>query len=149
MRRRPVTNQSLLVLALVLLSCGCADFDRRDEATIIRLGGAWVPAGEAWTARAAPVDSVRFDAAEHSLSDAEFAEAFPALRRMDPVWLDLRGSGVSDASVPLINRLLSLRHVDLRDTGVTSSGLAAVRRAVEQKSGGTFRSGVRVTHHAG
>jgi hypothetical protein len=130
------TTQSALVLAVALFACGCADFDRRDEATIIRLGGVWVPGGEAWTARAAPVDSVRFDPGEHPLSDEEFAEAFPALRRMDPVWLDLRGSGVSDASVPMINRLRSLRHVDLRDTGVTPAGLAAVRRGVETHNPG-------------
>src|SRR4051812_45104901 len=49
--RRPIgaTNRSLLMLALALLACGCADFDRRDEGTIGRLGGVWVPTGEAWT----------------------------------------------------------------------------------------------------
>jgi hypothetical protein len=92
-----------------------------------RLGGLWVPTGEAWTARAAPVDSVSFDARRHVVTDEEFAAVYPALRRMDPQRLDLRGSRVSDASVPLINQLPSLRDVDLRETRVTREGASRLR----------------------
>jgi hypothetical protein len=125
MTRRPLNLVPLVTLAILPL--GCARFSERDGQAVERVGGLWVPTGEAWAARTAPIDSVTFDAGKHVLTDEDFAAVHPSLRRMDPLHLGLRGSRVSDRSVPLINRLPSLREVDLRDTGVTQEGSSRLR----------------------
>jgi hypothetical protein len=112
---------------LAILPLGCASFSERDWEAVERVGGLWVPAGEAWTARTAPIVSVTFDASQHVLTDEDFAAVHTALRRMDPLHLGLRGSRVSDRSIPLINRLPSLRDVDLRETRVTQEGSSRLR----------------------
>jgi hypothetical protein len=119
---------TLLVVAVLAPGCGPS---RRDGEAVERLGGVWVLAGETWSTRRLPVVSVTFDAGEHVLSDADLAGVYPSLRRMDPLRLGLRGSRVSDRSVPLINRLRSLREVDLRDTRVTQEGRARLRSGIK------------------
>jgi len=118
------------LVLLAILPLGCASFSDGDGEAVERVGGLWVPTGEAWTARTAPVDSVTFDASKHVLTDEDFAAVYPSLRRMDPLHLGLRGSRVSDASVPLINRLPSLHDVDLRETRVTREGSSRLRSNV-------------------
>jgi len=50
------------------------------------------------------------------------------LTRLEYLWLD--GSPISDQCIPSLTRLEQLRGVGLRDTGVTKTGAAALRRAL-------------------
>jgi hypothetical protein len=65
------------------------------------------------------------------LTDDDFAAVYPSIRRMDPRRLGLRGSHVSDRSVPMINRVPSLRDVDLRETRVTQDGISQLRNGIK------------------
>ena len=130
MRRPLITVLTFLSLATLT---GCASFGSRDEQLLERVGGSYVPSGEAWFARAAPVFVVSFDPAQHVLTDDDLRLVFPSLRRVDSVQLDLSGSRVSDESIPLINSLRSLRSVDLNDTQVTAAGIGRLRKNIQSK----------------
>ena len=129
MARRMPPMVTFLVVALLLP--GCAGPSRQDGEAVERLGGVWVLTGETWRTRTLPVVSVTFDTGTHVLTDDDFAAVYPSLRRMDPFRLGLRGSHVSDRSVPMINRLPSLREVDLRETRVTQDGVSRLRSGIK------------------
>jgi hypothetical protein len=125
---KPLNLVTLVAVATLAPGCGAS---RRDGEAVERLGGVWVLTGETWSTRRLPVVSVAFDPGERVLGDDDFAGVYPSVRRMDPLRLGLRGSHVSDRSVPLINRLPSLREVDLRDSRVTPEGRARLRSGIK------------------
>lgn len=102
-----------------------AFFTSRDEALLERYDGRFVPTGEGPLVRLTPVDSVYFGT--RVLNDEEFAAVFPAIQRMDPYLLPLRGHRLSDRIIDLLNRLGSPRMLDLSDTNVSYEGLRKLR----------------------
>jgi hypothetical protein len=103
-----------------------AFFPEADERLLERYGGIFIPSGEGPIVRIVPVDGVMF-AKSGVLGDDDFAAVFPAIRRMDPYRLSLRGHDVSDEAVDLLNRLRSLKVLDLAGTKVTRDGLRRLR----------------------
>ena len=102
----------------------CSGFSRADEEMLDQHGGVFVPSGEGPLVHSTPVDSVRFKPEKRDLDDKEFAEVFPAIKRMDPLRLQLDGKDrLTDQSIELINQLRSLRALDVRGTGMTAAGL--------------------------
>jgi len=73
--------------------------------------------------RQSRIDLVWFNPLERKLSDDDLVELSPALRRMDPLRLDLKGQPVTDKSIDVLNRLTSLHVLDLSKTEVTFDGL--------------------------
>src|SRR5688500_9492256 len=70
-----------------------------------------------------PVTGVIFDSPRQALTDADFTVVFPAVRRMAPQRLHLRGQhAISGDSIVLLNRLRSLRILDTSGTNVTLDG---------------------------
>ena len=124
---------SLAAACLVLcMSCGGsaggqdkdvvpADFGERDAQRLARFGGTYVPVGEGALATKTPVDSIHFT--KQRLDDDDFYNVFPAVQRMDPLTLSLDGHPITDRSIPLLNRLKSLKALSLRNTKVTMVGL--------------------------
>lgn len=113
----------LLSLVGIGLDTGCHDFSREDVRLLETHGGLYIPSGEGFAARRAPVDAVILDA---SLTDAGFAEVFPVIARMDPYRLHLKGA-LSDKSVDSLNRLKSLRVLDASGTALTLDGFRRLR----------------------
>jgi hypothetical protein len=103
-----------------------AFFPQADEQLLGRYGGIFIPTGEGPIVRIVPVDGVMF-AKGQVLTDDDFAAVFPAIQRMDPYRLSLRGHDVSDEVVDLLNRLRSLKVLDLSGTKLTRDGLRRLR----------------------
>jgi hypothetical protein len=95
----------------------------QEIALLKRFGGGLTisePDPETKTSR---IDLVWFNPLEHKLSDEDLLELSPALRRMDPLRLDLKGQPITDNSIDVLNRLDSLHVLDLSKTDVTFEGL--------------------------
>jgi hypothetical protein len=114
----------LILLVPVLGASRCQTFSKDDEALLDKYGGLYVPTGEGPAVYVAPVDAVTLDSAKRALSDADFAKVFPAVAHMDPYRLHLRGEhGIGDDSIDLINKLGSLRVLDVSGAKMTLEGL--------------------------
>jgi hypothetical protein len=118
----------MMLILLVPLFCGASCFSKDDEALLGKYGGMYIPTGEGPAVRVVPVDAVIFDSPTRALSDADFAKVFPAVSHMDPYRLHLRGEhAIGDDSVDLLNKLGSLRMLDVSGTKITVEGLKKLK----------------------
>src|SRR6185436_16743765 len=80
--------------------------------------------------RIVPVDGVMFGhgrGKNRILTDDDMVVLFPVIQRMDPYRLYLTGHAISDDAVDLLNRLRSLRVLDVSGTKMTRDGLLRLR----------------------
>ena len=115
---------------LVPLFCGasCQTFSKDDETLLEKYGGLYIPTGEGPALHVAPVDAVEFKSPKGALSDADFAKVFPAVAHMDPYRLHLDGAhALGDDSIDLLNKLGSLRVLDVSGTKMTLEGLKKLK----------------------
>ena len=120
------TSAAVSLVATVPNAPPGAFFSRRDEELLGRYGGHFIPTGEGPLVRIVPVDGVYFDCGR-VLNNEDFAATFPAVQRMDPYRLHLGGHRLSDQVVELLNRLRSVRLLDLQHTDVSYAGLRNLR----------------------
>jgi hypothetical protein len=130
--RRPVmrSTHAMILLLLAPLFCGasCQTFSKDDEALLAKYDGLYIPTGEGPAVHVAPVDAVIFDSPKRALNDADFARVFPAVAHMDPYRLHVRGEHtIGDDSVDLLNKLGSLRVLDVSGTKITLQGLKELK----------------------
>jgi hypothetical protein len=115
-------------MAALLAGPGCQHYGERDVALLSKHGGRFVLSGEGPGRYVAPVGSVIFDDPERRLTDEEFAVVFPAVQHMDPMVLLIRGDHtISDSSVPLLNQLRAVEHLDVSGTELSVSGIKRLR----------------------
>jgi hypothetical protein len=132
MSRGVAMRTTILLIVAVLpglgLRAGCDDFSNDDVTQLEQYGGFWVPNGEGPTAQMAPVDAVTFSSSKRALTDADFAEVFPIVKRMDPYRLHLTGNHpLGDKSIELLNKLRSLKVLDASGTEMTLDGLKKLK----------------------
>ncbi len=120
---------SIVVLVLALLaSPGCRQYSDRDSTLLAKHGGHFVLSGEGPGRYMTPVGAVIFDDQDRPLTDEDFAAVFPAVQQMDPMALLLRGRHtISDASVPRLNQLCAVEHLDVSGTEISVDGLNGLR----------------------
>ena len=95
----------------------------QDIALLKRFGGGLTFTEPDPATKQSRIDLVWFNPLERKLSDEDLLELSPALRRMDPLRLDLKGQPITDSSINVLNRLDSLHVLDLSKTDVTFEGL--------------------------
>jgi hypothetical protein len=95
----------------------------QDIALLKRFGGGLTLTEPDAATKESRIDLVWFNPLEHKLTDEDLIELSPALRRMDPLRLDLKGQPISDKSIDNLNQLESLHVLDLSKTDVTFAGL--------------------------
>ena len=105
-------------------------FPKADEDVLEEYGGIFIPTGEGPIVRIVPVDGVMFGhgrGKNRILTDDDMVVLFPVIQRMDPYRLYLTGHAISDDAVDLLNRLRSLRVLDVSGTKMTRDGLLRLR----------------------
>jgi hypothetical protein len=95
----------------------------QDIALLKRFGGGLTITEPDPASKQSRIDLVWFNPLEHKLSDEDLIDLSPALHRMNPLRLDLKGQPISDKSIDILNRLESLRVLDVSKTDVTFEGL--------------------------
>jgi hypothetical protein len=95
----------------------------KDVALLKRFGGGLTITEPDPATRQSRIDLIWFNPLEHKLSDDDLIELSPALRRMDPLRLDLKGQPITNKSIDVLNPLDSLHVLDLSKTDVTFDGL--------------------------
>jgi hypothetical protein len=122
------THATGLILIVVMAAAGCQQYSDHDVALLGQYGGHLVLSGEGPARYMAPVGMVRFDDDTRPLTDADFAAVFPAVEQMDPIVLLIRGRHpLSDKSIPLLNQLRAVEHLDVSGTQVSERGLHELR----------------------
>jgi hypothetical protein len=116
---------ALTVFAAVLLvGQGCYPHQSHLEA-LSRMGARFPPPG--------PTTSIHFtsglpdDPPEQPFTDESLRQALPHLRPLDRLELDVAGTHVTNASMPLVSQLKKLVELNVADTAVTAEGLLQLR----------------------
>jgi hypothetical protein len=114
-----------LLLALATALGGCVSDN--DLATVGEYGGYTTAQYEGLFAGRRPMQAVDFSTQRRVINDDDFAELFPALKRISPRRICLGGQPITDRSIDLLNQLPYLRVVNLEGTNVTPAGWGRLR----------------------
>jgi hypothetical protein len=114
----------LLFSLLALTSLACTSF-KDDIATVETYGGRVTPRESAYNFP--PMQAVDFAPDRRLLTDDDFADLLPALRRLQPYRLYISGQPISDKSVPLINQIPNLHIVAAEGTDITPDGRRLIK----------------------
>lgn len=120
-------------MALLITGCCASSAEVR---LLESRGGYFIPRNEGFFVNC---DVERIGFHDHGqITDEVLAELAPVLIALEPAWLDLSGQPLTDASIPVLNRIAGagVRSISVVGTRMTPEGIKQLPEAARRKRSG-------------